>query len=57
MDGERTREEQYHPLMTVRDEVGIARLGLMTNESWHDDPRPGSIPRCVMTSRPVGTAR
>jgi SAM-dependent methyltransferase len=34
-----TREEQYGALLRVRDEVGVTRLGLMTNQVWHDDPR------------------
>ena len=39
MSQERTRESQYQDLLTIRDEVGVARLGLMTNQLWHDDPR------------------
>lgn len=33
------KEAQYGELLRVRDEVGVARLGLMTNQVWHDDPR------------------
>lgn len=33
------KESQYHDLLAVRDDVGIATLGLMTNQVWHDDPR------------------
>jgi 2-polyprenyl-3-methyl-5-hydroxy-6-metoxy-1,4-benzoquinol methylase len=34
-----TREPQYHRLLEIRDEVGVAPLGLMTNQVWHEDPR------------------
>lgn len=34
-----TKEPQYELLYRVRDEHGIARLGLMVNESWNQDPR------------------
>ena len=36
---ERTREPQYQACLDIRDDRGIARLGLMTNQAWHDDPR------------------
>jgi 2-polyprenyl-3-methyl-5-hydroxy-6-metoxy-1,4-benzoquinol methylase len=36
---ERTQEPQYQVLLTLRDTIGIARLGLMTNQLWHEDPR------------------
>jgi SAM-dependent methyltransferase len=36
---ERTREPQYQPLLELRDAQGLARLGLMTNQVWHDDPK------------------
>jgi 8-oxo-dGTP pyrophosphatase MutT (NUDIX family)/SAM-dependent methyltransferase len=36
---ERTREPQYQPSLSIRDEHGLASLGLMTNQAWHDDPR------------------
>jgi 2-polyprenyl-3-methyl-5-hydroxy-6-metoxy-1,4-benzoquinol methylase len=39
MPSEQTREPQYQPSLTIRDEEGLARLGLMTNQAWHDDPR------------------
>ena len=35
----KTKEKQYEDLLAVRDEVGIASLGIMTNQVWHDDPR------------------
>ena len=35
----KTREPQYQPLLDIKDRVGQARLGLMTNQVWHDDPR------------------
>jgi len=34
-----TKEPQYQDLLDVRDQIGIATLGLMTNQIWHDDPR------------------
>lgn len=36
---EGTKETQYNNCLDVRDEVGFTRLGLMTNQVWHDDPR------------------
>lgn len=39
MSNETTREPQYQGLLTIRDTIGQARLGLMTNQAWHDDPR------------------
>lgn len=39
MSGEETREPQYREVLRVRDEIGVAPLGLMTNYAWHDDPR------------------
>jgi 2-polyprenyl-3-methyl-5-hydroxy-6-metoxy-1,4-benzoquinol methylase len=35
----RTKEPQYEVLFDVKAEQGIARLGLMTNQGWHDDPK------------------
>ena len=35
----RTKEAQYEDCLTVAEGVGIASLGLMTNQVWHDDPR------------------
>ena len=34
-----TREPQYMECVEVRDRHGLASLGLMTNQVWHDDPR------------------
>lgn len=36
---DRTREPQYQPSIDIRDAHGLASLGLMTNQAWHDDPR------------------
>ena len=36
---ERTREPQYQVCLDIRDEQGVARLGLMTNQAWEHDPR------------------
>jgi 2-polyprenyl-3-methyl-5-hydroxy-6-metoxy-1,4-benzoquinol methylase len=35
----RTCEAQYQPLLEIRDREGLARLGLMTNQVWRDDPK------------------
>ncbi len=35
----RTREPQYNNCIEIDREVGRTRLGLMTNQVWHDDPR------------------
>lgn len=34
-----TKEPQYKFLFDLRDRLGFARLGLMTNEAWHQDPK------------------
>lgn len=34
----RTREPQYDAAVAIAEE-GVARLGVMTNQVWHDDPR------------------
>ena len=39
IDMERTREPQYQRCLEMRDPQGQARLGLMSNQTWHDDPR------------------
>jgi len=39
MTDPKTKEEQYDVVFRVRDKHGIARLGLMVNESWNQDPR------------------
>jgi len=39
MDKPETKEKQYGLLFEVREKHGIARFGLMANESWNQDPR------------------
>jgi len=39
MDDVKMREAQYEALLKKRDEQGIARFGLMSNQVWHDDPK------------------
>ena len=34
-----TKEPQYSLLFDVKEKHGIARLGLMVNESWNQDPK------------------
>lgn len=34
-----TKEKQYVELLEVQNQVGIAKLGLMSNQVWYDDPR------------------
>jgi 2-polyprenyl-3-methyl-5-hydroxy-6-metoxy-1,4-benzoquinol methylase len=34
-----TREPQYQCCLDLRDKGKVARLGLMSNQAWHDDPR------------------
>lgn len=36
---QKTKEKQYSALLDVKDSVGTASLGVMTNQVWHDDPR------------------
>lgn len=36
---EKTREPQYQCVLDIRDQVGFTRLGLMSNQVWHEDPR------------------
>jgi cyclopropane fatty-acyl-phospholipid synthase-like methyltransferase len=36
---EKTKEPQYRALLEIKERVGLACLGLMTNQVWHDDPR------------------
>jgi 2-polyprenyl-3-methyl-5-hydroxy-6-metoxy-1,4-benzoquinol methylase len=33
------KEAQYRDLQRIKAQVGVARLGLMSNQVWHDDPR------------------
>lgn len=39
VSADQTREPQYQPSIEIRDREGVARLGLMTNQAWRDDPR------------------
>ena len=39
MEKEETRERQYQVQVSLRDTKGLTRLGLVTNQVWHDDPR------------------
>jgi hypothetical protein len=34
-----TRERQYNRCIELKETVGLASLGLMTNQVWYDDPR------------------
>jgi 2-polyprenyl-3-methyl-5-hydroxy-6-metoxy-1,4-benzoquinol methylase len=34
-----TKEPQYNALLEVEAKYGVTRLGLMTNQGWHDDPK------------------
>jgi 2-polyprenyl-3-methyl-5-hydroxy-6-metoxy-1,4-benzoquinol methylase len=36
---EATRDPVNQVVLKVRDEAGVAQLGLMTNQVWHDDPK------------------
>jgi hypothetical protein len=36
---EHTREPQYNRCVELKNELGLASLGLMTNQVWYDDPR------------------
>jgi len=35
----RTKERQYQFLLDYRDRQGLETMGLMTSQSWYDDPR------------------
>jgi SAM-dependent methyltransferase len=35
----RTKEPQYESILRIRDSHGVARLGIMANESWFQDPK------------------
>ncbi len=39
MVDEKTKEPQYSLLFKVKEKHGIARLGIMANESWNQDPK------------------
>ena len=34
-----TREPQYQITLDIKNRQGLTPLGLMTNQTWHDDPR------------------
>lgn len=34
-----TKEIQYSPCIDLRERMGIARMGIVTNLVWHEDPR------------------
>jgi 2-polyprenyl-3-methyl-5-hydroxy-6-metoxy-1,4-benzoquinol methylase len=36
---DKTREPQYQAALDIAEADGVSRLGLMTNQVWHDDPR------------------
>ncbi|MBI2839846.1 MAG: class I SAM-dependent methyltransferase [Acidobacteria bacterium] len=36
---DRTREPQYQNCIDIQDSVGLTRLGLMSNQTWYDDPK------------------
>jgi 2-polyprenyl-3-methyl-5-hydroxy-6-metoxy-1,4-benzoquinol methylase len=39
METEQTKERQYQVQVNLRETKGLTRLGLVTNQVWHDDPR------------------
>src|SRR5437016_4041648 len=39
MSTQTTREPQYQDALDLKNRAGFQRLGLMTNQVWHDDPR------------------
>jgi SAM-dependent methyltransferase len=39
MKTRKTKEPQYQDQLVLRGTKGLATLGLMTNQVWHDDPR------------------
>lgn len=36
---EKTKEYQYQSCLELKNEIGYARFGLMSNNVWHDDPK------------------
>lgn len=48
-----TKEKQYADLLKVKEQAGIAKLGVMTNQVWHDDPRRLTfvLARCKFVSK------
>ena len=39
MTDDKTKEPQYQRCLELRDTVGVASLGVMTNQGWYDDPK------------------
>ena len=39
MSAEQTRDPVNQVVLDVRDQIGLARFGLMNNQIWHNDPR------------------
>ena len=39
LDAVKTREPQYQRELEIVKSQGLATLGLMTNQAWHDDPK------------------
>jgi len=39
MSSTSTKEPQYEALVTLKQGQGLATLGIMNNQVWHDDPR------------------
>lgn len=39
MRKEKTAEKQYQPMIGLRNDTGLTRLGIMTNMDWDEDPR------------------
>mgnify|MGYP002028444272 CR=1 FL=1 len=39
MTSRETKEDQYEDLFDVENEVGRFRMGLMSNQTWYDDPK------------------
>jgi 2-polyprenyl-3-methyl-5-hydroxy-6-metoxy-1,4-benzoquinol methylase len=39
MDSDKTREPQYQRAVEIKDGKGLTQLGLLSNQTWHDDPR------------------
>lgn len=35
----KTREPQYQYELEIKEKYGLAKLGIMSNQCWHDDPR------------------
>lgn len=39
MESNTTREPQYQRAVEIKDSKGLTQLGLLSNQTWHDDPR------------------